>query len=117
MGCEYVCLLTHIGVPSAGAHSDHNTASDTLELELQAVVKDLTWVLGDKLRSSRRAASTRISLAPRSFISNFCHHLGCYWCCCSDGGGAQSNSCIRGGTASEVSLHESSQELIQGNGM
>lgn len=33
-------------------HRDQKTASDPLELELEAIVSDLIWVLKTKLRSS-----------------------------------------------------------------
>lgn len=66
----------------------------SLALELQAVVKGLAQVLGDKLRSSERPNHWAVSPAPRTFISDFCHHLGCYWCCCSDVSRGRQRNCF-----------------------
>lgn len=50
--CVCVWLCTHV---RAGTHRDQKTGSDLLELELQAIVTCLTWVLGTEVRSSPRA--------------------------------------------------------------
>lgn len=53
--CVHVCvcfMFVHINTGNLGAQRCHIP----LELEFQAVVSDLTWVLGTKLGSSTRAA-------------------------------------------------------------
>ena len=48
-------IFNHVYVPlSADACGGQKRTSDPLELELQVAVSHLTWVLGTKLRSSRR---------------------------------------------------------------
>lgn len=61
--CLCVCVWLCIRV-SAGTHRNQKGVSDLLELECQAVVTCLTWVLGTEVRSSPRAAC-----APNSWPS------------------------------------------------
>ena len=64
--CVYVSVM-HVWVPRY-----QKTASDILELELQAVVNHQMWALGTELRFSGWAASTQLlsslSSAPSPFL-------------------------------------------------
>lgn len=60
-----LCVFVHV---CAGTLGGQRRASDSMELELQAVVSCRMWASGGKLRSSKRAVPTlpcvAISLAP-----------------------------------------------------
>jgi hypothetical protein len=49
-----MCLYGLVNA-SEGAHRSQKRVSDNLQVELQVVVSHLLWILGTKLRSSRRA--------------------------------------------------------------
>lgn len=49
--CVFACGYVYV---SKGAQIDQKDGSEPLELELQAVVRQLTWVLATELRSSVR---------------------------------------------------------------
>lgn len=50
-------LLFHLCGGKGSVHAGQEGALDLLELESQAFVNTLTWVLGSELRSSSRAES------------------------------------------------------------
>ena len=86
--CEYAYMsggVVHVHVCACvyGSPWTPGEEAESLEVELQAVVSSLMWLLGSKLRSSGRAAdalTTDPSL--QSQKCPFLFHLVCCYCCC-----------------------------------
>lgn len=69
----HVCVCTRVHVHAlhmcANACRGQNRVLNPLELELQAIICHLMWVLGTKLQSSARALNSgAIQQAPQSYV-------------------------------------------------
>jgi hypothetical protein len=52
-----------------GTHGGQERVSDSQELELQAIMNHLMWVLGTELMSSARCTLKQSSISPGPFLS------------------------------------------------
>lgn len=77
MVCMFVFLWGECVHVHLGAHGGQKRVSDSLELELQAILSHLTWVLGIKFQSPEKAVDSLNPWAFSPFPHVYSWHLQC----------------------------------------
>lgn len=72
---KILCVYVWVLCASPGAHRVQKRATDSMEVQLEAVANHLTWALGTELRFSARTAHTCSDLL--AICSSFLAVVGC----------------------------------------